>query len=48
MSIKPNMEINKLCKRCLNKCKQNKESILVSCPKFKEKPKQLVFSFKSN
>ena len=47
MSNKPKIDINKLCKRCLNKCKQNKDTILVSCPKFKEKPKQLFFVFKN-
>ena len=39
-------EINKLCERCKNKCKQDKEITLLSCPKFKAKPQQLTLNFK--
>jgi len=39
-------EINILCEKCSRKCKQNKETLLVSCPKFKQKPQQLTFNFK--
>ena len=39
-------DYNHLCEKCLNKCKQKKDSTLISCPKFKPKPKQLFFIFK--
>jgi len=43
-----NENINKLCEKCLNKCKQQKTVTLVSCPSFVPKPKQLFFKFKYN
>ena len=44
--MKPKKKNNTLCDRCFGKCKQNKEMILITCPKYKPKPKQLVFDFK--
>ena len=44
-SKKESFEINTLCEKCSRKCKQNKETLLVSCPKFKQKPQQLTFNF---
>ncbi len=37
---------NKLCEACTKTCKQSHSVVLISCPKFKAKPKQLEFSFK--
>lgn len=39
-------EYNKLCEACEKDCKQNKSVVLISCQRFKAKPKQLEFSFK--
>jgi hypothetical protein len=38
--------INKLCERCSKKCKQTSEIKLLVCPKFVEKPRQLILDFK--
>jgi len=42
---KEETKINKLCERCLRKCKQSEGSLLVNCPKYMYKPQQLVFDF---
>jgi len=38
-------KINKLCQRCVNKCKQSADAILLSCPNYEYKPQQLEFKF---
>lgn len=38
-------EINKLCDRCERSCKQTAATILLSCPNFVKKPKQMEFKF---
>lgn len=38
-------ELNPLCIRCSRRCKQRKNQILLTCPKFKEKDKQLEIKF---
>ena len=40
------IEWNKLCGQCENKCKQTKDIVLLSCPEYKEKAKQLTLDFK--
>lgn len=30
-------ELNSLCKKCINKCKQLKTTKIIKCPMFKEK-----------
>ncbi|MCB5263009.1 MAG: hypothetical protein LHW64_07355 [Candidatus Cloacimonetes bacterium] len=32
---------NRVCERCLRKCKQNAQVQLLTCPRFKPKPVQL-------
>jgi len=39
-------EYNKLCETCVKECKQPYKAILISCPNYKKKPKQLEFKFK--
>jgi|GEM_PF-6700016 hypothetical protein len=41
-----NQEINKLCEKCIKECKQPYNAMLIACPNFKKKPKQLEFQFK--
>ena len=38
-------KINKLCARCLKKCKQASTSILIKCPHFEKKSVQMEFKF---
>lgn len=38
-------EINSLCAKCMNQCKQTAAVMLLQCPKFKQAPKQLEFKF---
>ena len=45
MKIKEGQAINKLCKNCYFSCKQMDNVKLVSCPRYKYKPYQLVFDF---
>ncbi len=39
-------KINKLCEKCIKKCKQSNMVVLLKCPDFEEKPKQLEINFK--
>lgn len=39
-------QINKLCLKCLRKCKQSGQTELLTCPNFEKKPQQLEFNFK--
>lgn len=32
---KGEIEYNKICKKCLNECKQSFRTVLISCPQFK-------------
>lgn len=41
-----NKEFNKLCETCCKECKQAPKVVLISCPNYKKKPKQLEFKFK--
>ena len=43
-SLKKN-NYNKLCMKCIRKCKQSDTAILVNCPKFKPMPRQLELNF---
>ncbi len=38
-------KINKLCEKCVKKCKQSDKVVLLKCPDFEEKPKQLEINF---
>jgi hypothetical protein len=40
-------KINKLCEKCIKKCKQSDMILLLKCPDFDEKPKQLEINFKT-
>ena len=39
-------KINRLCVKCINKCKQTEETILLGCPNYEFKPQQLEIIFK--
>ncbi len=39
-------KINKLCEKCLRKCKQPDHIILLGCPKFEPRSVQLTLNFK--
>jgi len=43
--LKKEQPINKLCERCLRKCKQPEHVILVTCPNFDPIPQQLTIKF---
>ncbi|MDD3051760.1 MAG: hypothetical protein PHR06_11515 [Candidatus Cloacimonetes bacterium] len=38
-------DINPLCENCEKKCKQSSSVVLISCPNFEMKPKQLTIKF---
>ncbi len=38
MSEKNQSEINKLCQRCIRKCKQPDSIIMLDCPRFQPRP----------
>ncbi len=47
MEQKNNKDINKLCAKCMKKCKQSAEVILLTCPNFEQRPEQLEIKFGS-
>ncbi|MEF3694377.1 MAG: hypothetical protein V3576_03420 [Candidatus Cloacimonadota bacterium] len=38
-------EYNRICERCLRKCKQRKEVHLLSCPRYNPRPIQMEIKF---
>ena len=38
-------KINKLCAKCIGRCKQSSDIILLKCPNFEKKPVQMEFKF---
>jgi len=42
---KTTIDINKLCLRCLNACKQSEQVLLLHCPRYEYKPEQLEIKF---
>ncbi|MCD4828756.1 MAG: hypothetical protein K8R90_04925 [Candidatus Cloacimonetes bacterium] len=43
--MKKAQPVNKLCDRCLRKCKQSADVTLVTCPNFDPIPQQLTIKF---
>lgn len=35
---KEEQEINKLCRRCIHHCKQPQDMLLLSCPRYQQRP----------
>jgi hypothetical protein len=46
MAPKPARRYNRLCQRCSRRCKQLAHVTVISCPKFDEKPVQLLVPLK--